>query len=128
MARPSIPETDKKRTVPFRMSKPDYRALATAMRLTDTTIQEHLRKALTDYLERELKRLAEGVSFNLPSPYEMGSWSDSQFSTFLDSIGKRLVDNPAYDDRTGKTYAETKAQAKPKAPSLKIGGKFKRAA
>jgi hypothetical protein len=89
MARPSIPETDKKRTVPFRMTKPDYRRLMVLMKIKDRTIQEHLRDALDSYLDEELDRVAKDVSFKMPSGYEMGSWSDSAFNDFLGSIGSR---------------------------------------
>lgn len=108
MARPSLPESDKKRTVPFRMTKPDYRALMTAMKLTDTTIQEHLREALRSYLEAELKRLAGQVSFKLPSSYEMGAWSDDQFAAFLASIGRR---KPAGEAPSRPRFARRPATA-----------------
>lgn len=123
MARPAIPETDKKRTVPFRMTKPDYRQLAMLMKLTDTSIQEHLRVAMRDYLATQIDEIAPKVSFKLPSSYELGSWSDSQFGTFMDSIGKRHVDNPVPDHLRSKDGETAKAS-----PRLKIGGKFRKAA
>lgn len=88
MARPTIPEVDKKRTVPFRMTKPDYRRLMALMKIKDRTIQEHLRDALDDYLDEELARIARVVSFPIPSAYEFGSWSDDAFNRWLDSIGQ----------------------------------------
>lgn len=88
MARPSIPETDKKRTVPFRMTKPDYRRLMALMRIKDRTIQEHLRDALDDYLDTELEKVGRVVSFPIPSAYEFGSWSDDAFNRWLESIGQ----------------------------------------
>lgn len=116
MARPAIPETDKKRTVPFRMTKPDYRGLTVLMKITDTTIQEHLREALHAHLDRELKRVGEGLTFKLPSTYEMGAWSDDAFGQFVGKIGA-----------TAPSIEPKREPVPTKAPSRfpKIGGNFK---
>ena len=89
MARPSIPEAEKRRTVPFRMTKPDYRALTILMRVTDTTIQEHLRNALSKHVDEAINQLRGDVEFKIPSAYEIGSWSEEAFNNWLETIGKR---------------------------------------
>src|SRR6188472_1127044 len=108
MARPTIPEAEKRRTVPFRMTKLDYRALTLLMKLHDTTIQEHLRNALNQYVERTLADVAPQVDFKLPSTYELGSWSDEAFNAWLSKLGNR---NPEAAPRRGFKIKPVEATA-----------------
>jgi len=82
MARPTVPDVDKKRTVPLRLTKPQYRALSAILEITGETIQEQLRDATRIYLETRREELnRDGVAF--PSPFWLGEMTDDQFNAWL---------------------------------------------
>ena len=84
MARPSVPDALKARTVPLRMTKPQYRALAALLELTGDTIQEQLRMAAKDWIEKKRQELAQaGVDF--PSEVWLAEMSDHQFLRWLEA-------------------------------------------
>ncbi len=102
MPRPSMPESRKLRTIPTRMSKPQYRALLALLEITGMSIQEMLRASLTAYIEaRRLEFAKHGVRF--PNEYLLGEGSDEDFDRWL---------------KTG----EVKAMKEAVQPAKKVGG------
>lgn len=88
MARPYVPDSEKRRTVPLRLNKPQYRALSALGEVTGETIQEQLREATKDYLSKKRAELGkDDVTF--PSEYWLGEMSDAEFQKWLDSHGAR---------------------------------------
>ena len=84
MARPVVPDAHKARTVPLRLTKPQYRALAALLEVTGDTIQEQLRMAAKLWIELKRQELEDaGVAF--PSELWLGEMSDRQFQTWLDA-------------------------------------------
>lgn len=82
MARPVVPDLEKKRTVPLRLTKPQYRALGVLMEVTGETIQELLREgAMTVIAKRRQEIEKQGVT--LPGEYALGEMSDDQFNEWL---------------------------------------------
>ena len=83
MARPSVPDVDNKRTVPFRTTKPGYRALMMFMKLKDITIQEIIREAVEVRLDQLHAEMSKKIDMHIPTPYELGTWSDDRFNAWL---------------------------------------------
>ena len=113
MARPTLRDSDKRRTVPFRMGKPDYRALLMLMKLSDRTIQEHLRDALDKHVQDTTAEIQEQVSFKLPSPYELGAWSDDAFEDWLARIGQVKPGQPPKVPEAPKPAFKRRMQINP---------------
>jgi hypothetical protein len=77
-----MPESRKLRTIPTRMTKPQYRALLALLEITGASIQEMLRESLTDYIEKRRKALlAAGARF--PSEFVLGEMGDAEFGRWL---------------------------------------------
>jgi hypothetical protein len=87
MARPFIPDVDKKRTVPLRLTKPQYRSLGVIGAVTGDTIQELLRTGASQIISSKLKEISE-AGVTLPSEYAIGVMSDSQFDELIANPGR----------------------------------------
>lgn len=86
MARPFVPDLEKKRTVPLRLTKPQYRALSLIIAITGDTIQELLRTGATQVIASKRKEIeTAGVPF--PSELALGVLSDEQFQALVDNPG-----------------------------------------
>lgn len=84
MARPVVPDSLKARTVPLRLTKPQYRALSALTEIMGDTIQELLRSGAKLIIDQRRQELQEaGVEF--PSEYWLAEMSDSQFQSWLDA-------------------------------------------
>lgn len=104
MARPILSDMEKKRTVPLRLTKPQYRALSLIIAITGDTIQELLRTGATQIISVKRKEIeAAGVPF--PSELALGVLSDDQFQALVDNPG-----TPAKEPRKGG-FRRTTAQA-----------------
>ena len=80
--RPRLPEAEKFRTIPLRMPRPQYRALVTFMRISGIQIQEHLRRALEEYIRTYREKLeADGVP--VPSELVLGMMDEDDFDNWL---------------------------------------------
>src|SRR5262245_34825323 len=89
MARPFVPDVDKRKTVPLRLTKPQYRALSAIASITGDTIQEQLREATKLYLEHRRDQFSRRDNIAFPSEYWLGEMSDNEFQHWLDSEGNR---------------------------------------
>lgn len=106
MARPFVPDIDKKRTVPLRLTKPQYRALSALLEITGDTIQEQLRFATKLYLRSMRDELGkDGVDF--PSELWLGEMTDDQFTAWVAAHGKR----PKEPERRKSRFGTRPAQA-----------------
>lgn len=88
MARPTVPDVDKKRTVPLRLTKPQYRALSAILEITGDTIQEQLRTACKLYIRAMREELAKD-KIDFPSELWLGEMSDDAFQNWVESHGNR---------------------------------------
>ena len=88
MARPVVPDADKKRTVPLRLTKPQYRALSALLEITGDTIQEQLRLATKLYLKAMREELGRD-NIDFPSELWLGEMTDDQFNAWVAAHGKR---------------------------------------
>lgn len=93
MSRPVVPDMEKKRTVPLRLTKPQYRALSLITAITGDTIQELLRtgaRVVIDAKRVEIEKA--GVPF--PSELALGVLSDDQFQALVDNPGAPAKEQP----------------------------------
>ena len=89
MPRPMMPESRKLRTIPTRMTKPQYRALLALLEITGSSIQEMLRELLTDFIDKRRKALiAAGARF--PSEFVLGEMGDAEFARWLSGPGEAM--------------------------------------
>jgi hypothetical protein len=105
MARPVVPDAEKKRTVPLRLSKPQYRALSAILSITGDTIQEQLRIATKMYLGAMREELGK-AKVALPSEYWLGEMSDDEFNHWIDSMPR-----PKEPERKKARFGARPAQA-----------------
>jgi hypothetical protein len=84
MARPFVPDSLKRRSVPVRLSKPQYRAFSAYAKVLDTTIQNLLRAAAEKHLQTLRQRVDES-GINFPSEIALAEMSDDQFYDWLDN-------------------------------------------
>jgi hypothetical protein len=95
-----VPDALKARTVPLRMTKPEYRALAALLELTGVTIQEQLRMATKGWIAQQRQELkAAGVDF--PSEIWLAEMTDRQFQDWLDATPGNRPKEPAPRKRSG---------------------------
>lgn len=113
MPRPMMPESRKLRTIPTRMTKPQYRALLALLEITGASIQEMLRESLNDYIAKRRQELvAAGVRF--PSEYVLGEMPDSGFARWLEGEGTEMKAKVQPAKKTGglrKTPANAQTPA-----------------
>lgn len=102
MARPVVPDVDKKRTVPLRLTKPQYRALSALLEVTGDTIQEMLRDATKDYIAKRRGEM-QAVNVEFPSEYWLGEMTDDQFNDWIRSHGSRPKETIKKTSRFGRT-------------------------
>lgn len=88
MARPVVPDVDKKRTVPLRLTKPLYRSLGILLEVTGKTIQELLREGTEDLVKKYRAKLTE-ADVTIPSEYWVGEMTDDQYNAWLAAHGNR---------------------------------------